>query len=77
VGEVTAHGLRDEIQASSIIGYVISGERTLSDFFERVSPFGTAFMALDAMRQPSLSLQLEPFPQLSWIFPLVSVSQAF
>jgi hypothetical protein len=29
-----------------LIGYAISGERTLSDFFERVSPFGTAFMAL-------------------------------
>jgi hypothetical protein len=29
-----------------LIGYAASGERTLSDFFERVSPFGTAFMAL-------------------------------
>jgi hypothetical protein len=29
-----------------LIGYAISGERTLSDFFERVAPFGTAFMAL-------------------------------
>ena len=29
-----------------LIGYAISGERTLADFFERVAPFGTAFMAL-------------------------------
>ena len=29
-----------------LIGYAISGERTLADFFEHVAPFGTAFMAL-------------------------------
>ncbi|HEX6109195.1 MAG TPA: hypothetical protein VFZ02_07235 [Ktedonobacteraceae bacterium] len=29
-----------------LIGYAISGERTLSDFFERLTPFGPAFMAL-------------------------------
>ena len=29
-----------------LIGYAISGERTLADFFERVAPFETAFMAL-------------------------------
>jgi hypothetical protein len=29
-----------------LIGYAISGERTLADFFERPIPFGTAFMAL-------------------------------
>jgi hypothetical protein len=29
-----------------LIGYTISGERTLADFFERLSPFGAAFMAL-------------------------------
>ena len=29
-----------------LIGYAISGERTLADFFERVVPFETAFMAL-------------------------------
>jgi hypothetical protein len=29
-----------------LIGYAISGERTLADFFERVEPFETAFMAL-------------------------------
>jgi hypothetical protein len=29
-----------------LIGYAISGERTLSDFFERLIPFGSAFMAL-------------------------------
>jgi hypothetical protein len=29
-----------------LFGYAISGERTLSAFFERVSPFGAAFMAL-------------------------------
>jgi hypothetical protein len=29
-----------------LIGYAISGERRLSDFFERLAPFGAAFMAL-------------------------------
>jgi hypothetical protein len=29
-----------------LIGYARSFERTLSDFFERLVPFGTAFMAL-------------------------------
>jgi hypothetical protein len=29
-----------------LLGYAISGERTLADFFERVEPFETAFMAL-------------------------------
>ncbi len=29
-----------------LIGYAISGERTLADFFERLSPFRAAFMAL-------------------------------
>jgi hypothetical protein len=29
-----------------LIGYAISGELTLADFFERVEPFETAFMAL-------------------------------
>ncbi len=33
-----------------LIGYVISGERTLSDFFERVAPFEAAFMALFGRR---------------------------
>jgi len=29
-----------------LIGYAISEERTLADFFERLAPFGAAFMAL-------------------------------
>jgi hypothetical protein len=29
-----------------LLGYAISGERTLADFFERLMPFGSAFMAL-------------------------------
>jgi hypothetical protein len=29
-----------------LIGYAISGERTLTEFFERLAPFGPAFMAL-------------------------------
>ena len=29
-----------------LIGYAISGERTLADCFERLAPFATAFMAL-------------------------------
>ncbi len=33
-----------------LVGYAISGERRLSDFFERVAPFETAFMALFGRR---------------------------
>src|SRR6266480_5864028 len=33
-----------------LIGYAISGERTLADFFERLSPFESAFMALFGRR---------------------------
>ena len=33
-----------------LLSYAISGERTLADFFERVEPFGTAFMALFGRR---------------------------
>src|SRR6266702_8320596 len=33
-----------------LLGYAISGERTLADFFERVEPFETAFMALFGRR---------------------------
>jgi hypothetical protein len=34
-----------------LIGYAISGERTLADFFERVKPFEAAFMALFGRRR--------------------------
>ncbi len=33
-----------------LIGYAISGERTLEEFFERLAPFETAFMALFGRR---------------------------
>jgi hypothetical protein len=33
-----------------LVGYAISGERTLADFFERLEPFETAFMALFGRR---------------------------
>jgi hypothetical protein len=33
-----------------LIGYAISGERTLADFFERLAPFEEAFMALFGRR---------------------------
>src|SRR6266516_3529522 len=33
-----------------LIGYAISGERTLADFFERLEPFESAFMALFGRR---------------------------
>ncbi len=36
-----------------LVGYAISGERTLSDFFERVAPFEAAFMALFGRRRLS------------------------
>jgi hypothetical protein len=33
-----------------LFGYAISGERTLADFFVRLAPFGSAFMALFGRR---------------------------
>jgi hypothetical protein len=33
-----------------LVGYAISGERTLANFFERIAPFETAFMALFGRR---------------------------
>lgn len=33
-----------------LLGYAISGEQTLADFFERLAPFGSAFMALFGCR---------------------------
>jgi hypothetical protein len=33
-----------------LMGYAISGERTLADFFERLAPFEAAFMALFGRR---------------------------
>jgi hypothetical protein len=33
-----------------LIGYAMSGEQTLSDFFERLAPFGSAFLALFGRR---------------------------
>src|ERR1700682_592399 len=33
-----------------LVGYAVSGERTLANFFERVVPFETAFMALFGRR---------------------------
>jgi hypothetical protein len=33
-----------------LVAYAISGERTLADFFERVAPFESAFMALFGRR---------------------------
>jgi hypothetical protein len=33
-----------------LLGYAISGERTIADFFERLAPFGSAFMALFGRR---------------------------
>ncbi len=35
---------------AALLGYAISGERTLADFFERLAPFETAFMALFGRR---------------------------
>jgi hypothetical protein len=33
-----------------LFGYAMSGERTLADLFERLAPFGSAFMALFGRR---------------------------
>src|SRR5712692_10473274 len=53
-----------------LVGYAISGERTLSDFFERVAPFETAFMALFGRRclPPRSSLSRAPFRCRSSLF---------
>src|SRR5215472_9654969 len=44
-----------------LFGYAISGERTLSDFFERVEPFAAAFMALFGRRCLPLRSSLSRF----------------
>jgi hypothetical protein len=43
-----------------LIGYAISGERRLADFFARVAPFERAFMALFGRDSPATSLEPEP-----------------
>ena len=45
-----------------LIGYAVSGERTLSDFFQHLAPFDAAFMALFGRGSVSPSLQLKSFP---------------
>jgi hypothetical protein len=44
-----------------LLGYAMSGERTLSDFFERLAPFGSAFMALFGRRCPPHRSSLSRF----------------
>jgi hypothetical protein len=38
-----------------LVGYAISGERTLADFFEHVAPFEAAFMALFGRHCPRVT----------------------
>jgi hypothetical protein len=44
-----------------LLGYAISGERTLEAFYERLRPFAAPFMAQIAARTPSSSLDALPF----------------
>lgn len=43
-------GTYEPLDFLALLGYAISGERTLADFFERLAPFGSAFMALFGRR---------------------------
>src|SRR5260370_29360447 len=43
-----------------LIGYAVSGEPTLLSFYERLAPFAEPFMALDAAKPVTPSL--DPFP---------------
>ncbi len=43
-----------------LIGYAVSGEPTLLAFYERLAPFAEPFMALDAAKPVTPSL--DPFP---------------
>ena len=57
-----------------LLGYAISGERTLSDFFECVAPFEPAFMALfgrSSLPQRSRALVA------SWLMAIVLARDAF
>ncbi len=45
-----------------LVGYAISGERTLADFFERLAPLRLCVHGPVWACQPSPSLQLESFP---------------
>lgn len=45
--------------AAVLLGYAISGERTLEAFYERVQPFAAPFMAQIAARTPPSSLDGE------------------
>jgi hypothetical protein len=38
--------MNHSISLSLLVGYAISGERTVAEFFERLAPFAEAFMAL-------------------------------
>jgi hypothetical protein len=57
-----------------LIGYAVSSERTLADFFHRLAPFGAAFMALFGRadlphRASALSFSRECRPTLLGSFP--------
>src|SRR5258708_12278524 len=43
-----------------LIGYILSGEPTRLSFYERLAPFASPFMALDAARSVASSLHLVP-----------------
>jgi hypothetical protein len=59
-----------------LVGYAISGERTLADFFERVAPFETALMALFGRRSLPHRSSLSRLPS-RWRSPVFgSVSRA-
>ena len=50
-----------------LLGYAISGERTLETFYERLQPFATAFMALFGRdREPSRSTLSRFLAALAW-----------
>jgi hypothetical protein len=60
-----------------LIGYAISGERRLSDFFACVAPFETAFMALFGRDFPAPSLEPEPLVFRMSIVPVWNPSAPF
>ena len=50
IAKLAPHSLRGRYDVldfvAVLVGYAISGERTLQDFYEAVQPFASAFMAL-------------------------------
>jgi hypothetical protein len=60
-----------------LLGYAISGERTLADFFEPLAPLRLSLHGSVRPQKSASSLQLEPLASLMWIVPVCKLFVAF